>query len=95
MGLSRRKRIMEVLLETDVPLSPIEIGHMVGTSPSVVIKDLPYVEKTARAKGYRFVIVPARCKKCGYVFEPSVHIPTKCPRCHSQWLVLPRFRLTK
>ena len=72
-----------------------EISYMLKIDSEAIKQDLPRIVSAMERKGYRIYIEPARCKKCGYVFEPSLHIPTKCPRCHSQWIEPPRFKLVK
>ncbi len=95
MGLSKRQRIIEVLLEAEYPLSVDEIAYRAGMDSKDVASHLDRIAEAMRGKGYIMEIEPARCKKCGYEFEPSLRIPSKCPRCHSQWLSPPRFRLVK
>ena len=95
MTLSRRQKIIELLLNTERPLSVEEMSYMLKIDSEDIKKDLPRIAEAMERKGYKFYIVPARCKKCGYEFEPSLHIPSKCPRCHSQWLEPPRFKLVK
>ncbi len=95
MALSRRQKIIELLTSTDTPLSPSEIARILKIDRDNVIADLPRIEEAMKRKAYKMEIVPARCKKCGYVFEPSLHVPSKCPSCGSQWLEEPRFRLVK
>ncbi len=95
MGLSRRQKIIELLIDTDRPLSVEEMSAILHIDAETIKGDLPRIAEAMERKGYKMEIVPARCKKCGYKFEPSLHIPTKCPRCHSQWLEPPRFRLIK
>ena len=95
MGMSRRQRIIELLIETDVPLSPEDIARILKIDAKTVRRDLEHVKFSIQRKGMRLVIIPQRCKKCGFVFKPSVHEASKCPRCHSQWLEPPRFRIVK
>ena len=95
MALSRRQRIIELLLETAEPLSPSEMARILKIDRENIIADLPRIEELARNKGWKLEIVPQRCKKCGFVFEPSIHVASKCPRCGSQWLEEPRFRLIR
>ncbi len=95
MGLSRRQKIIELLLNTDVPLSPSEIARILKIDEDNVIADLPRIAEVARRKGWKLIILPQVCKKCGFTFEPTVHVASKCPRCGSQWLQEPRFRLVK
>ena len=95
MGMSRRQRIIELLIETDVPLSPEDISRILKIDVRTVREDLKHVQFSIQRKGMRLAIIPQRCKKCGFVFKPSVREASKCPRCHSQWLEPPKFRIVK
>ncbi|MDN5358380.1 MAG: transcriptional regulator [Candidatus Diapherotrites archaeon] len=95
MGMSRRQRIIELLSETEVPLSPEDIARILKIDAKTVRQDLPHIQFSIQRKGMRLVIIPQRCKKCGFVFKPSAREASKCPRCHSQWLEPPRFRIVK
>ena len=95
MGLSRRQRIIELLIDTDVPLSPEDISRILKVDARTVRDDMQHVQYSIQRKGMRLAIIPQRCKKCGFVFEPSTREASKCPRCHSQWLDPPRFRIVK
>ena len=95
MAMSRRQKIIELLLDTDRPLSVEEISRILHIDVENIKGDLSRIAEAMHRKGYKFEIVPGRCRKCGYEFEASLHIPSKCPRCHSQWLEPPRFRLVK
>ena len=95
MGLSRRQKIIELLMNTDRPLSVEEMGYILKVDSEDIKRDLPRIQEAMERKGYRMEVVPARCKKCGFEFEPSLRIPSKCPRCRSQWLEPPRLRLVK
>ena len=71
MGMSRRQRIIELLLETDVPLSPEDISRILKIDVRAVREDLKHIQFSIQRKGMRLAIIPQRCKKCGFVFKPS------------------------
>ncbi|NPA77212.1 MAG: transcriptional regulator [Candidatus Diapherotrites archaeon] len=87
------QKIIDLLKDADSYYSPDEIARLLGIDRHMVIKALDHINFAIRRKGMRLEILPQRCKKCGYVFEPSTHVASKCPRCHSQWLEPPRFRI--
>ncbi|RLF80089.1 transcriptional regulator, partial [Thermococci archaeon] len=39
------------------------------------------------------LIQPAQCKKCGFIFKPEIRIPGRCPKCKSEWIEEPRFKI--
>jgi predicted Zn-ribbon and HTH transcriptional regulator len=47
--------------------------------------------------GLRLRTEPARCTACGFVFgdraERRLHTPSRCPRCRSERISEPRFRI--
>ncbi len=89
---TNREKIIEILLNTEYPLSAREIAMRLGISEKEVIEDLRHIAKSVRRMGLRLYIAPARCKKCGYEFRSAeIKIPSKCPRCKSQWIEPPRF----
>ncbi len=95
MAMSRRQKIIELLLDVEQPISIPEMARILKIDEENIKNDLPRILELARNKGWKLIIVPQRCKKCGHVFEPSVHIASKCPSCGSQWLEGPWFKLEK
>ncbi len=95
MALSRRQKIIELLLDVEEPISVPDMARILKIDEENIKADLPRIAELARKKGWRLVIIPQRCKKCGYEFEPSVHVASKCPRCGSQWLEGPWFKLER
>jgi predicted Zn-ribbon and HTH transcriptional regulator len=89
------QRIIDLLANSDEFLSPDDIARILGIDRHLVIKALDHIAFSIKRKGMRLEIIPQRCRKCGYTFEPSTKIASKCPRCHSQWLEPPRFRIVK
>jgi len=86
---TRREKIAELIKKQD--LTPSEIAKFLDISVKTVIEDLQHI---ALSKKYgKMLIMPARCRKCGYEFKPEIKLPKKCPRCKSQWIDEPRFML--
>lgn len=60
-------------------------------------EELRHVERTVRAGGERLVVTPAECEACGFVFrrrsDRHLHPPGRCPRCRSERIADPIFRL--
>jgi predicted Zn-ribbon and HTH transcriptional regulator len=53
--------------------------------------NLRHMIRTARAAGHRIVIVPARCRACGFVFgEDKLRKPGKCPSCLESRILEPQ-----
>ena len=86
---TRRERMAKLIQEND--LSPSELAKIMEISVRDVLEDLEHI---SRSRKYgKLLVQPARCLKCGYVFEPRIKIPTKCPVCRSTWIEEPRFKL--
>jgi transcriptional regulator len=53
--------------------------------PRADVKDaLRHMIRSARAAGHRIVVLPARCRSCGFVFgEDRIAKPGKCPSCRN------------
>ncbi len=86
---TRRERIAALLHERD--FSPSEIARILEVPVNTVVEDLRHI---ARSRKYgELMILPARCRKCGYEFRPEIRVPKRCPRCKSSWIDEPRFML--
>lgn len=57
--------------------------------------DLRHVEQSARNQGLRFVVTPATCEGCRYVFRDRKRFitPGRCPKCRSERIEDAMFRL--
>lgn len=86
---TRRERIAELI--RDNALSPSEIAKILEIPVKDVLEDLKHIAKSQ--KYGNLLIMPARCKKCGYVFKAYIKIPKKCPQCKSTWIDEPLFLL--
>lgn len=93
-----RRQIMNLLKGSKHPLTVDEIALILGydLNPAQVYDHLKHIAKTVRREsGGRLALVmrPPVCRKCGYVFKDikKPRAPSKCPRCHSQWIEPPAF----
>lgn len=83
-----RKNLIELLLRN--PMSITQIARTVDESPSHVADDLTHVLRSLKHSEYRAVVAPARCRACGFEFsEEKLTKPSKCPECHSTWVLEP------
>jgi len=60
-------------------------------------RELRHVARSVRREGRRLAVEEARCRDCDFVFagrsDRHLHPPGRCPRCRSQRIAPPRFRL--
>lgn len=87
-----RQRIIELL--TDTRLSSYQLARRLGIAERQVEEHLPHIVKSlARDRMRRFVMEPASCLDCGFVFrgrrKPTR--PSRCPTCHSEGVSAPRY----
>ena len=80
-----RKDLIPILLGHAYSIT--DLARLLGESPKGVEQDLLHVIKSLRRMPYRTVIVPARCRHCGFTFgEDKLRKPGKCPKCKSTWI---------
>ena len=93
--MTRRQKIINLLEKKDYSIS--ELAMMLDMrgkgSKKAIVEDLKAVAKIVRREGKVLLIQPAICRKCGFTFRAEINIPSKCPRCRSQWIEEPRFRI--
>ncbi|AHF79854.1 Hypothetical protein TES1_0460 [Thermococcus paralvinellae] len=93
--MTRRQRIIKLLEERDYSVS--ELAMMLDMrgkgSKKAVLEDLKAISKILKREGKILLIQPAVCRKCGFIFRAEINIPSKCPRCKSQWIEEPRFKI--
>ena len=60
--------------------------------PRADVEDaLRHMIRSARAAGHRIVVVPARCRSCGFTFdEDRLTKPGKCPSCRQSRIFEPQ-----
>jgi transcriptional regulator len=87
-----RQRIIELIMGTR--LSSHQLAQMLGIPERQVEEHLTHVVKTiARDKTRRFILDPARCQDCDFVFRNRRRLtsPSRCPHCRSEAIAAPRY----
>jgi transcriptional regulator len=87
-----RQRIIDLI--TGTRLSSYQLAQILGIPERQVEAHLTHVVKTvARDKTRRFILDPARCQNCDFVFHDRRRLtsPSRCPRCRSEAIAAPRF----
>jgi predicted Zn-ribbon and HTH transcriptional regulator len=81
---------------TDEPRSVSWLARELGLKRDEVEDDLRHVLRSAKAAGHQIVVVPARCRSCGFRFdEAKLSKPGKCPACRGTRLYEPQIGITK
>jgi transcriptional regulator len=91
-----RQRIIDLLAGTR--LSSYQLAQMLGIPERQVEEHLTHVVKTiARDKTRRFVLDPARCQNCDFVFRDRSRLtcPSRCPHCRSEAIAAPRYGIDR
>jgi len=87
-----RQRIIDLI--TGTRLSSYLLAQMLDIRERQVEDHLAHVAKTiARDKTRRFILDPARCQECGFVFRDRTKLtrPSRCPHCRSEGIAPPRY----
>lgn len=87
-----RQRIIDLL--TGTRLSSYQLAQMLGIPERQVEEHLPHVVKTlARDKTTKFILDPAHCQDCDFVFRDRTKLtrPSRCPQCRSEDISAPRY----
>lgn len=92
-GETVRQRIISLL--DGQSLSVRELSEAASVSEKDVYEHLSHIQKTVSKKARSFVIVPASCRKCGFVFRKRERMkkPGKCPLCGSESISGARFSI--
>jgi predicted Zn-ribbon and HTH transcriptional regulator len=87
-----RKDIDRLL--TTQPRSVSSLARDLGLTRGDVEEDLRHLIRSARAAGRRIVVLPAKCRGCGFTFaEDKLSKPGKCPACRGTRLFEPQIRI--
>ncbi len=88
-----RQRLREALCQED-QLTAASLSALVGLPIKDVLAHLEHVRKGVRPP-LRFLVEPARCLACGFVFKDRRRLPGpgRCPRCKSTHVSEPAFSI--
>jgi predicted Zn-ribbon and HTH transcriptional regulator len=75
------------------PATIREIPQAVRASEKEVLGHLEHLERSLSGKGSKFIVSPAECEKCGFVFQKRKRLkkPGRCPLCRSAAVCGPPF----
>ena len=77
-------------------MSALELSGSVGIPEKEVAGHLEHIRHTLHRTGRRFVVQPAECASCGFVFEKRERLtrPSRCPVCRNESVHAPLFSLS-
>ncbi len=86
-----RQRIITVLKQG--PVSTREISEQVGIAEHDVPGHLEHIRQSLQHQGTTLVVLPAECRKCGFVFSKRQRLtkPGRCPLCRGESILRPRY----
>jgi transcriptional regulator len=89
-----RQALRALLQEQD--RSVRELSQLLGLAEKEVLAHLEHLAKAPGA-GYRFHIIPAQCRHCGFVFAKRERLrpPSRCPLCRMTSIAGPRYVIGK
>ena len=77
-------------------LSARDISGEVHISEKEVLNNLQYIQKSLSKEKTHLKIIPAECRKCGFVFKKRERFkkPGKCPVCWGELIKEPLFSIS-
>ena len=92
--MTLRKHLIEVL--SAEPRSVSRLARELRLPRADVEDALRHMLRSARAAGHRIVVLPARCRSCGFIFdEDKLTKPGKCPSCRGGRIFEPQISLDR
>jgi transcriptional regulator len=94
---TRRGRIAAMLRDAEWPAD--ELAAQLDMNRADVEVELQHLDRSARRRGEKLTVTPARCLACGAALMPRsarpFHAPRRCPSCKQERMSWPRYRLEK
>ena len=86
------RQMIQIFLEGE-PAGIREISQGVGASEKDVVGHMEHLARSLPRRGSAFVVVPAECEECGFVFRKRGRFrkPGRCPLCRSETIAEPLF----
>lgn len=90
-----RQELLKVLSEG--PCSSKDLSAAAGISEREVYGHLEHIHKSLSSSERRLVIIPAECRKCGFVFTKRERFrkPGKCPVCRGESIREPLYAVSE
>lgn len=91
-SVTLRKDLLEHLSRE--PRSVSRLARELGLARGDVEDALGHMIRSARASGHDVVVLPARCRSCGFTFDESrLTRPGRCPQCRESRIFEPQIRV--
>jgi len=89
--MTRREQIIEILTKEEKSAQQLANDFQVDLPE--ILEDLKHIKYSIKPK--KILQRPAQCRKCDFKFEERSKIrkPSKCPKCRSEWIMAPLFRI--
>ncbi len=89
--MTRRQEIIGILLKEEK--SAQELANQFKVDLNEIMEDLQHIKRTIKPK--KLLTRPPYCRKCKFIFKERIKVkrPSKCPRCKSEWIMAPLFRI--
>ena len=89
-----RRQLLELV--SAEPRTASSLARELGLDRRDMEDDLRHMIRSARAAGHEVVVEPARCKRCGFVFEEDrLSKPGRCPACRESRIYEPLISVAK
>lgn len=78
-------------------LSAKDISANIGVSEKEVYYHLEHIQLTLGKKKGALEVIPAQCRKCGFVFKKRQRLkkPGRCPSCRAESITEPLFTVRR
>jgi transcriptional regulator len=87
-----RRHLVDLL--RDQPHSVSWLARELGFDRSEMEEHLRHAIRSARASGHDVLVIPAKCRTCGYMFsEDKLSKPGKCPACRGTRMYEPQIAI--
>ena len=87
--MTLRRNLLEYL--SHEPRSVSRLARELRLPRADVEDALRHMIRSARAAGHRIIVVPARCRACGFTFdEDRLTKPSRCPECKESRVLEPQ-----
>lgn len=88
------RRRLQAALEEET-LSARELSGVLGIPEREVYSHLEHPRRSLRASNRELTIIPARCRKCGFLFRKREKLrkPGRCPQCRQTLIAEPLFAI--
>ena len=88
----RREEIIRIL--EDEEKSAQDLANSYETTLQDILEDLEHIRLSIKPRQLR--MDPPLCRKCGFIFKERSRVksPSRCPRCKSEWIQAPLFKIT-